>query len=225
VHRRETRVEPSLSGGPQPLPYGKARMLPDYRRPGGERAGRRRRRRARDRGRARRGLRRRIALARGARVGRGRSSVRRAGGLRDPNRATQGRQPLGALLPRGARAGAAAQGHARRQPAQGAHLRERTGTAARPRRGDVEHARRRGRPHPAGPILPWHSHVVCKQGLKRGLKPPASGKCPPGARLAQGRARCCTSGSRPTFAAPSRSARPSPSSAPPVLPRGACKRG
>ena len=41
-------------------------------------------------------------------------------------------------------------------------------------------------PTPAGPILRWHSHVVCKQGQKRGLKPPASGKCPPGARLTQG---------------------------------------
>jgi hypothetical protein len=41
-------------------------------------------------------------------------------------------------------------------------------------------------PTPAGAILRWHSHVVCKQGEKRGLKPPASGKCPPGARLTQG---------------------------------------
>ena len=39
---------------------------------------------------------------------------------------------------------------------------------------------------PAGPILRWHSHVVCKQGKKRGLKPPASGVCPPGSRLTQG---------------------------------------
>jgi hypothetical protein len=41
-------------------------------------------------------------------------------------------------------------------------------------------------PTPAGPILRWHSHVVCKQGKKRGLKPPASGVCPPGWRLRQG---------------------------------------
>jgi hypothetical protein len=41
-------------------------------------------------------------------------------------------------------------------------------------------------PTPAGPILRWHSHVVCKEGRKRGLKPPASGKCPPGSRLTQG---------------------------------------
>jgi hypothetical protein len=41
-------------------------------------------------------------------------------------------------------------------------------------------------PTPAGPILRWHSHVVCKQGRKRGLKPPASGECPPGSRLTQG---------------------------------------
>lgn len=41
-------------------------------------------------------------------------------------------------------------------------------------------------PTPAGAILRWHSHVVCKRGLERGLKPPGSGKCPPGARLTQG---------------------------------------
>jgi hypothetical protein len=41
-------------------------------------------------------------------------------------------------------------------------------------------------PTPAGPILRWHSHVVCKQGKKRGLKPPPSGICPPGSRLTQG---------------------------------------
>jgi hypothetical protein len=41
-------------------------------------------------------------------------------------------------------------------------------------------------PTPAGPILRWHSHVVCKKGNRRGLKPPASGRCPPGARLTQG---------------------------------------
>ena len=41
-------------------------------------------------------------------------------------------------------------------------------------------------PTPAGPILRWHSHVVCKAGKKRGLKPPASGVCPPGSRLQQG---------------------------------------
>ena len=41
-------------------------------------------------------------------------------------------------------------------------------------------------PTPAGPILRWHSHVVCKEGRKRGLKPPASGRCPPGSRLTQG---------------------------------------
>jgi hypothetical protein len=41
-------------------------------------------------------------------------------------------------------------------------------------------------PTPAGPILRWHSHVVCKEGKKRGLKPPASGVCPSGSRLTQG---------------------------------------
>jgi hypothetical protein len=41
-------------------------------------------------------------------------------------------------------------------------------------------------PTPAGAILRWHSHVVCKAGKKRGLKPLAGGKCPPGSRLTQG---------------------------------------
>ena len=41
-------------------------------------------------------------------------------------------------------------------------------------------------PTPAGPIMRWHSHTVCKQGTRRGLKPLAGGKCPPGARLRQG---------------------------------------
>ena len=41
-------------------------------------------------------------------------------------------------------------------------------------------------PTPAGPILRWHSHIVCKSGTKRGLKPPPSGICPPGSRLTQG---------------------------------------
>jgi hypothetical protein len=41
-------------------------------------------------------------------------------------------------------------------------------------------------PTPAGPILRWHSHVVCKEGKKRGLKPPPNGKCPAGSRLTQG---------------------------------------
>ena len=41
-------------------------------------------------------------------------------------------------------------------------------------------------PTPAGPILRWHSHVVCKSGQKRGLKPPPGGKCPPGSVLRQG---------------------------------------
>ena len=39
---------------------------------------------------------------------------------------------------------------------------------------------------PAGPILRWHSHVVCKEGRKRGLKPLPGGRCPAGARLTQG---------------------------------------
>jgi hypothetical protein len=41
-------------------------------------------------------------------------------------------------------------------------------------------------PTPAGAILRWHSHVVCKSGKKRGLKPPPSGICPLGSRFTQG---------------------------------------
>jgi hypothetical protein len=41
-------------------------------------------------------------------------------------------------------------------------------------------------PTPAGPIMRWHSHVVCKQGRKRGLKPLPGGRCPAGSRLQQG---------------------------------------
>ncbi len=48
---------------------------------------------------------------------------------------------------------------------------------------------RRGQrgPTPAGVIMRWHSHVICSDGKRRGLKPPASGVCPPGTRLRQGR--------------------------------------
>jgi hypothetical protein len=42
------------------------------------------------------------------------------------------------------------------------------------------------RPTPAGPIMRWHSHIVCKRPGQRGLKPPPSGKCPAGAKLVQG---------------------------------------
>ena len=41
-------------------------------------------------------------------------------------------------------------------------------------------------PNPGGPITRWHSHMVCKQGKRRGLKPLAGGTCPPGSRLIQG---------------------------------------
>ena len=42
-------------------------------------------------------------------------------------------------------------------------------------------------PTPAGPIMRWHSHVICSDGVRRGLKPPANGVCPAGTRLRQGR--------------------------------------
>jgi hypothetical protein len=41
-------------------------------------------------------------------------------------------------------------------------------------------------PTPAGPIMRWHSHVICSDGVHRGLKPPATGICPPGTQLRQG---------------------------------------
>jgi hypothetical protein len=43
-------------------------------------------------------------------------------------------------------------------------------------------------PTPAGPIMRWHSHVIClANGKRRGTKPPAGGRCPAGSRLVQGR--------------------------------------
>ena len=41
-------------------------------------------------------------------------------------------------------------------------------------------------PTPAGPIVRWHSHLVCVKGEKRGTKPLPGGTCPAGARLRQG---------------------------------------
>jgi hypothetical protein len=41
-------------------------------------------------------------------------------------------------------------------------------------------------PTPAGPIVRWHSHLVCVAGEKRGTKPLEGGRCPPGAQLRQG---------------------------------------
>ena len=41
-------------------------------------------------------------------------------------------------------------------------------------------------PNPGGPITRWHTHVVCGAPGRRGLKPPPSGKCPPGTKLMQG---------------------------------------
>jgi hypothetical protein len=41
-------------------------------------------------------------------------------------------------------------------------------------------------PTPAGPIVRWHSHLVCVVGSKRGTKPLAGTRCSPGARLRQG---------------------------------------
>jgi N,N-dimethylformamidase beta subunit-like, C-terminal len=41
-------------------------------------------------------------------------------------------------------------------------------------------------PTPAGPILRWHSHLVCVRGNQRGTKPLEGGNCRPGAQLRQG---------------------------------------
>jgi hypothetical protein len=41
-------------------------------------------------------------------------------------------------------------------------------------------------PSPGGAITRWHRHHVCAAGSKRGLAPPAGGRCPPGTTLRQG---------------------------------------
>ena len=80
-------------------------------------------------------------------------------------------------------------------------------------------------PTSAGPILRWHSHVVCKAGKKRGLKPPPGGVCPPGSRLTQGSSEMLhvwfTKDLRSAFAISA----PKPELCRDgFLPRGACKR-
>ena len=42
-------------------------------------------------------------------------------------------------------------------------------------------------PTPAGPIMRWHSHVVCAKPDRRGIRPLPGGRCRPGERLIQGR--------------------------------------
>jgi hypothetical protein len=78
-------------------------------------------------------------------------------------------------------------------------------------------------PTPAGPILRWHSHVVCKSGKTRGLKPPPSGVCPRGSRLQQGASEMLhvwfTRGLRSAFAV--RAPRPELCTAG-LLPRDSC---
>ena len=80
-------------------------------------------------------------------------------------------------------------------------------------------------PTPAGPILRWHSHTVCAKPGRRGLKPPASGKCPLGARLMQGRSEMLhvwlTGGLRGAFAI--RAPEPELCAAG-LLPAGYCRR-
>lgn len=80
-------------------------------------------------------------------------------------------------------------------------------------------------PTPAGPIVRWHSHIVCKEGAKRGLKPPPSGKCPPGSRLTQGASEMLhvwfTGSLRSAFAI--RAPKPELCGAG-ILPRDSCKR-
>ena len=49
-------------------------------------------------------------------------------------------------------------------------------------------AMRRGEhgPTPAGPIVRWHSHLVCVEGSQRGKKPLEGNRCPAGTQLRQG---------------------------------------
>lgn len=80
-------------------------------------------------------------------------------------------------------------------------------------------------PTPAGPIVRWHSHVICSDGVRRGLKPPASGICPPGTLLRQGRSEMLhvwfTHDLRSAFAI--RAPEPELCAAG-LLPRGHCRR-
>ena len=85
-------------------------------------------------------------------------------------------------------------------------------------------------PTPAGPILRWHSHIVCKEGKKRGLKPPASWRLPCRAHdSSRVRARCSTSGSPAICGARSRSPLRSRSCAPsacsPATTASTCNQG
>ena len=71
-------------------------------------------------------------------------------------------------------------------------------------------------PTPAGAILRWHSHVVCKRGQPPWAEASRERQVPTAVRGSpRGAARCCTSGSRATSAARSRSEPRSPSCAPP----------
>ena len=68
-------------------------------------------------------------------------------------------------------------------------------------------------PTPAGPIVRWHSHLVCVVGNKRGTKPLEGGTCSEGATRSARAQRCSTSGSPATFGARSRQVLPYGSSA------------
>jgi hypothetical protein len=80
-------------------------------------------------------------------------------------------------------------------------------------------------PTPAGPIMRWHSHVVCKKGNRRGFKPPASGRCPPGARLTQGTSEMLHVWFTPDLRSAFAIRAPEPElCAAGLLPRGYCRR-
>ena len=65
-------------------------------------------------------------------------------------------------------------------PSEGPDLRERTGTASRPRRRDVEHARRRGRTDSRRPDSPLALARRVQGGRERGLTPPRERPVPAG---------------------------------------------
>jgi hypothetical protein len=80
-------------------------------------------------------------------------------------------------------------------------------------------------PTPAGPIVRWHSHIVCVKGTQRGEKPLEGGRCPPGAQLRQG-----TEMLHVWFTGDLRSAYSTHAPQPELckaglLPRGYCRRG
>ena len=86
----------------------------------------------------------------------------------------------------GAAPGSARPYDLRPTPSEGPDLRERTATASRPRRRDVEHARRRGRGPTPRPDSPLALARRVQGGREARSHATRSGLCPPGSCLRQG---------------------------------------